>query len=109
MIVQIPVAGLHLDPDFWENPEDYNPDRFLPENKNEIKPFTYLPFGLGPRNCIAMRFALMETKTCLAEFVLNYKFNLVPGKEKLMLEGGAGVIRPAKGLVTVNLKNVDDN
>ena len=105
MFVQFPVIGLHLDPEFWENPEEFNPERFMPENKNNIKPFTYMPFGLGPRNCIAMRFALMEAKICLAEFVLNYKFTLAPGNDELRFETGGGIVRPAKGLVSVYLQD----
>ena len=109
MYVQIPVLGIHLDPEFWEQPEEFNPERFMPENKNEIKPFTYMPFGLGPRNCIAMRFALMEAKICLAEFVLNYKFTLAPGNDEIKFEFTTGLIRPTKGLVSVYLQDATEN
>lgn len=50
--VEIPIAGLHYDPEYWTDPENFDPDRFNDENKKDIKPFTYLPFGIGPRNCI---------------------------------------------------------
>lgn len=50
--VMIPVYGLHLDPDNFPQPERFDPERFSDENKHTIKPFTYLPFGAGPRNCI---------------------------------------------------------
>lgn len=50
--IMIPVFGLHRDPELFPNPDNFNPERFSEANKNLIRPFTYLPFGLGPRNCI---------------------------------------------------------
>lgn len=52
--VWIPVYGLHHDPQFFPNPEEFDPERFSDENKDKIVPGTYLPFGLGPRNCIGL-------------------------------------------------------
>ena len=51
-VVQVPVWSLHHDPRHWPDPEAFIPDRFLPENKDDIHPFTHIPFGMGPRNCI---------------------------------------------------------
>ena len=51
-LVQVPIWSLHHDPHHWPDPEAFIPDRFLPENKGDIHPFTHMPFGMGPRNCI---------------------------------------------------------
>lgn len=48
----IPIYGIHHDPKYYSDPEKFNPDRFSEANKHKLVPGTYLPFGLGPRNCI---------------------------------------------------------
>lgn len=50
--VYIPMLGLHYDPEYFPNPDKYDPERFSEVNKNNILPFTYFPFGAGPHNCI---------------------------------------------------------
>lgn len=47
-----PVAGIHRDPKFFPNPDKFDPDRFSEENKRNIAPGIFTPFGVGPRNCI---------------------------------------------------------
>jgi cytochrome P450 len=70
----IPIQAVHRDPDNFENPDDFEPERFLPQNKSKIKSGTYLAFADGPRNCIGMRFALLEIKFGLAKLLKRYKF-----------------------------------
>lgn len=50
--LSIPIVSLHRDEKYWEDATKFNPDRFSDENKDNITPGTYLPFGVGPRNCI---------------------------------------------------------
>ncbi|CAG2172756.1 unnamed protein product [Oppiella nova] len=75
--VEIPVYAIHHDPDHYPDPYTFNPDRFMPENRDHIKPYTYLPFGSGPRNCIGMRFALLEAKLAIAKIVQKFRFSRV--------------------------------
>lgn len=63
MVVLAPIIGLHHDSTFYPNPNKFDPERFSDENKSNILPYTYMPFGVGPRNCIGSRFALLEVKT----------------------------------------------
>lgn len=48
----IPIYGLHMDPKYFQNPEKFDPERYGEENVNKIVPGSYIPFGVGPRNCI---------------------------------------------------------
>ena len=73
-LVLIPVYAMHHDEQFYPDPERFDPTRFLPENRHSIVPYTYLPFGVGPRNCIGMRFALLEAKLGLVKIIQKYKF-----------------------------------
>lgn len=53
LVVTIPIFAIHRDAQYYENPERFDPERFSDENKRNITPATYMPFGLGPRNCIS--------------------------------------------------------
>lgn len=52
--VLIPIIGIHYDPEYFQNPEKFDPERFSDENSSKIIPYSFLPFGSGPRNCIGM-------------------------------------------------------
>ncbi|XP_055696269.1 probable cytochrome P450 6a20 [Lutzomyia longipalpis] len=75
-LIFIPVMGIHMDPEYYPNPEIYDPDRFTPENVKKRDPATYLPFGDGPRNCIGMRFGLMQVTVGLAYILNNFRLTL---------------------------------
>ncbi|NP_001108456.1 cytochrome P450 9G3 [Bombyx mori] len=97
-IVYNSVNSIQMDPEHHPDPEKFDPDRFLDENKHKIKPFTFLPFGAGPRNCIGSRFALLELKVLIYYIVLNFKIiktektlspiKLQPGEFNIKVLGG---------------------
>ncbi|XP_075828826.1 cytochrome P450 3A11-like [Microtus pennsylvanicus] len=78
-VVNVPVYALHHDPQYWPEPAEFRPERFSKENKGRINPYVYMPFGYGPRNCIGMRFALMNMKLALTKVLQNFSFQ--PSKE----------------------------
>ncbi|XP_050345946.1 cytochrome P450 9e2-like [Nymphalis io] len=70
-ILSIPVWSIHRDPKIFSNPNKFDPERFSEDNKHNINPMTYMPFGVGPRNCIGSRFALCELKVLLYQILLH--------------------------------------
>uniref|UniRef100_A0A672IWX2 unspecific monooxygenase n=1 Tax=Salarias fasciatus TaxID=181472 RepID=A0A672IWX2_SALFA len=76
MLVMVPVYALHRDPELWPEPEEFRPERFSKEKKQHINPYSYLTFGIGPRNCLGMRFALAAVKLALVEILQSYSFSV---------------------------------
>ncbi|EDV56251.1 probable cytochrome P450 9h1 [Drosophila erecta] len=70
-VLQIPIFSLHHDPENYEDPELFDPERFAEGHAAESR--IYLPFGVGPRNCIGNRMALMEIKSMVYQLLLNFK------------------------------------
>ncbi|KAK4875979.1 hypothetical protein RN001_012401 [Aquatica leii] len=70
--ILISQKALHWDPNFFPNPDKYDPERFNEENRNKIPNYVYLPFGDGPRNCIGERFALVSSKLGIIHVIKNY-------------------------------------
>lgn len=51
-VVVLPVIGVHRDESYYEEPDKFDPSRFLPERKSERHPYSQATFGFGPRGCI---------------------------------------------------------
>ncbi|XP_060066284.1 cytochrome P450 3A11-like isoform X2 [Ylistrum balloti] len=73
MVVTIPVYAMHHDPDVWDKPDVFNPERFSASEKANHDPFDYIPFGYGPRNCIGMRLALLKAKMATAYIIRSFR------------------------------------
>ena len=71
----ISIQGVHLDPKIWPNPMRFDPMRFC-EPSPIPKPYTFMPFIEGPRNCLGQHLALLESKMVLGLLMQRYKFTL---------------------------------
>ena len=76
--VMVPIYALHRNHLLWENPDQFNPDRFA--QRKSIDRYAYLPFGDGPRICIGASFALQEAVLILATLLSRFRFTPVPGR-----------------------------
>lgn len=77
-LVEISVFGVHYNEQIYPEPFRFRPDRFLPENKHLLVPYSFLAFGEGSRNCMGMRFAYQEIKLCMARILRQYRFQTTP-------------------------------
>jgi cytochrome P450 len=67
----------HRHPEFWPNPEAFDPERFLPERAHERPRHAYFPFGGGPRLCMGVDMAMMEMLIIMVMVVQRYRVHLV--------------------------------
>lgn len=69
--------AIHTNQNYWSQPQDFNPDRFA----EKTKPFTYIPYGGGMRECLGKEFAKLEIKIFTASLIKNYQWSLLPDQD----------------------------
>jgi cytochrome P450 len=74
----IPTMVLQRDPLYWENPRMFQPERFGATSVDSITPYTYLPYGMGPRDCIGSSVADYTLKVFLIQFLQRYCAHITP-------------------------------
>lgn len=70
---------LHRHRLYWDQPDAFMPSRFLPENRDRLQKYQYLPFGAGPRICIGATFALQEAVIALGVLLSRFRFDMAKG------------------------------
>ena len=96
-LVMVAPWVLHRHHLLWEDPEAFVPERFLPENRDTIPRFAYLPFGAGPRVCIGQSFSIQEAVIVLAHVVRAVRFRL-PADHPPVTPLHRVTLRPEHGL-----------
>lgn len=105
--VVIPALAFHRDPDLFPQPENFDPDRFSEQNRHLVQPYSFLPFGEGPRICIGLKFGMLQTKLGLAMLLQNYRFS-VCRKTKIPLDiDSVSLLHIPKGGVWLNVAAVN--
>ena len=104
----VPVYAIHHDPEYYPNPELYDPERFSAEEVQKRENVTFLPFGDGPRNCIGLRFGMMQARVGLVTLLQNYELSfyeksVVP----LKISKKSFVLSPDHG-VYLKFKKIED-
>jgi cytochrome P450 len=96
LVVTSPYVTHRL-PEFWEEPDLFQPERFTPEQTATRPRFAYYPFGGGPRLCIGNQFALIEAQLIMATVAQRYRLRPLPG-HPIEVEPGV-TLRPKHGLM----------
>ncbi|ELU12160.1 hypothetical protein CAPTEDRAFT_123301 [Capitella teleta] len=107
MVIQPNIWDIHYDPNLW-GPIDskvFEPERFTPDCRAKRHPLAWIPFGVGPRNCMGLRFAWLEMKIVLAKLIKNFRVlkcsqTIIP----LKLTESTVIIAP-KGGLKIKLQN----
>mmetsp|Transcript_7900 Transcript_7900/g.11931 ORF Transcript_7900/g.11931 Transcript_7900/m.11931 type:complete len:528 (-) Transcript_7900:125-1708(-) len=100
-LILLSSYNIHRHPKYWERPDEFWPDRFLPENSKGRHPFALTPFSAGPRACIGKQFALVEMKILLIHLVQTFKVLKNP-EDKIPFTDDIGlVLRPPKGSTVI--------
>jgi len=88
------IFSIHRDPEYWPNPDAFNPDRF----REPVRPGTFTPFGVGKKTCIGNKFAMLEMKTAIAHLARQYDFSLDPAKPMKLISTLTLGFDPAVGI-----------
>jgi cytochrome P450 len=95
-VISVSPYVLHRRRGLWDNPDAFDPSRFLGERRERIDRFGYIPFGAGPRVCIGVAFAMQEGMILLANLLRAFRFELVDGQ--VVMPQQRVTLRPRGGL-----------
>ncbi|KAM7296309.1 hypothetical protein ISCGN_021479, partial [Ixodes scapularis] len=74
--IMSPTLQIHRDERFFPDPMKFDPDRFSEENEGSISKIAFQPFGMGPRNCVGMRLALLEIAYTVVKMTQHFRWEL---------------------------------
>lgn len=81
-----PFWAVHMNPEYWPDPQRFDPGRFTPEASAGRPRLAYIPFGIGPRSCEGAALAMVEAELVLATLLKRFHFELAPGQTVTPIE-----------------------
>lgn len=96
-LVIIPAYAIHRDPQYYPDPDRFDPNRFTTDEIKKRDPCLYLPFGEGPRICVGIRFGMMQARIGLAILLQSFKF-LTISKTRMVFSSNDIVLTTDSGL-----------
>ena len=94
--LMINFYGTHRNPNYWEEADVFDPERFSDINKRNHKKYSFVPFGAGPRACIASHYAMLEVQLIFA--MVAQRFTFVDKSRKPIIPTPVVTIRPSKDI-----------
>ncbi|EGT31682.1 hypothetical protein CAEBREN_01158 [Caenorhabditis brenneri] len=92
--VTVQANTVHRSESNWENPDKFDPERFLNTEDPTKDGLKWIPFGVGPRYCVGMRFAEMEFKTTIAKLIEMFQLSVPEGEADLVPDCNGVIMRP---------------
>ena len=102
VFVLVSQKTLHHHPKYWDNPDTFDPDRFL--GNKEIVPYTYVPFIVGPRRCLGKNFAILEIKIFLSIWLSRMIFEKLPDCEEEIVTEQSLLVRVVDNRMSVRMR-----
>ncbi|MEU2951991.1 cytochrome P450 [Streptomyces xanthochromogenes] len=81
-----PFWAVHMNPEYWPDPERFRPERFTPDEVTKRPRLAHIPFGFGPRSCDGAQLATIEAQLILAILLKRFRFRPVPGHKVVPIE-----------------------
>lgn len=102
----IPIAAIHRDPLLYPEPNKFNPERFSEENVKRRHPMAFLPYGAGPRYCLARQFAEKQILVGLATLLRDYSFSPCRDTPIPLVYDNARLVLTPKGKLKLRVQRV---
>ncbi|KAH8410249.1 hypothetical protein KR009_010074, partial [Drosophila setifemur] len=109
MSVYISALAIQRDPQYWPEPEKFDPERFDPSNRHNINMDAYMPFGIGPRNCIGMRLGLLQSKLGLVHLLRNHRVHVCDKTTKTIQWSSFSPVLTSKDDIALRLEKVSNH
>lgn len=106
--IYISMEGMHYDPEYFPNPEKFDPERFNEENKRNIPSCVYFPFGEGPHSCIGNRFGLLQAKLGIIHILKNCE--VTPSEKTtipVQIDPKGAMLAPLHGVIYLNIQKIN--
>ena len=95
---------MHRHPKYWDDPEDFKPERWFDESEAERRRFAFLPFSIGGRGCIGQQFATMEAKLILAPLIRAFRVAIAPSQRSTEFTFTSSITMKTKPLLKISVK-----
>ena len=93
-LVMLPQWAVHRDPRWYDEPEVFDPDRWIRDRARSRPIYAYFPFGGGPRHCIGKHLSMLEAQLILATVAQEYRLELASTQSESLALNGSLTMHP---------------